>query len=133
NAPARVYTDKQALEGVFKECHSPKAVVLSTHGFFLEDQEISPAPGLASRGLELVETSSVKPPVLTKEGKALENPLLRCGLLLAGCNHRDQVKEGEEGGVLTGLEIVGTDPRGTDLVVLSACETRLGEISNGEG
>jgi CHAT domain-containing protein len=101
-----VYRGKNALEGIFKAWHSPKAMVLSTHGYFLAED---------------------------KSGKTPANPLLRCGLLLAGCNERGKATGVQEDGVLTGLEIVSSDLRGTELVVLSACETGLGDLKSGEG
>jgi CHAT domain-containing protein len=57
----------------------------------------------------------------------LDNPLTRSGIVLAGANSRSGA------GILTGLEASALDLYGTQLVVLSACETSLGDISAGEG
>jgi CHAT domain-containing protein/tetratricopeptide (TPR) repeat protein len=130
----RVYTGKEALESIFKKAKQPQVVVLSTHGFFLGDQDEALVPHLDSnsRGLKLVAQLPVPAPG-KKKTRVLENPLLRCGLALAGANRRDQIPKGADDGILTGLEIVGTDLRGCELVVLSACETGLGQVRNGEG
>jgi tetratricopeptide (TPR) repeat protein len=126
----RVFIGEQALEGVFKAVRSPKAVVLSTHGFFLDDQEGALPAG---RGLKLVEAGPA-PRSVKNAPRTLENPLLRCGLVFAGANYQGgEIQAGQEDGILTGLEIVGCDLRGTELVVLSACETGLGQVRNGEG
>ncbi len=116
----RIMTGSKALVGVFKAAKNPRVVLLSTHGYFLEDEVI------AARATPFVDEGPVA-------GKVAENPLLRCGLLLAGCNNASGAKPGQDNGVLTGLEILGTDLRGTELVVLSACETGLGDVRNGEG
>jgi CHAT domain-containing protein/tetratricopeptide (TPR) repeat protein len=116
-------TGKEALEVVCKSIRHPRVLILSTHGFFQPDQaaalpELQPLEGT---------------PALVGGGKPLENPLLRCGLALAGANRRTDLPPGAEDGILTGLEAAGTDLPGCELVVLSACETGLGDVHYGEG
>ncbi len=67
---------------------------------------------------------------LPDDAGAQTNPLLRSGLALSGAN---RLESQTEDGVLTALEATGLDLWGTELVVLSACETGVGQVQVGEG
>lgn len=119
---ATVVTGADATEARLKALHGPVILHAATHGFFLEDQ---PAMAADSRGLVLSGPGALGDVEITRE-----DPLLRSGLVAAGA---DALRSGEEDGILTALEAASLDLTGTQLVVLSACETGLGDVQAGEG
>jgi len=119
-----VVTGTNATEAAVREVKSPRILHLATHGFFLNDVKITGPEN--SRGMSIISLAKESP------GKPYENPLVRSGLAFAGANHAGEVTEGDDG-LLTALEISGMNLYGTYLVVLSACETGVGDVKNGEG
>jgi CHAT domain-containing protein/tetratricopeptide (TPR) repeat protein len=116
---ATLLVKEQATEAAVKKLHSPRILHIATHGFFLEDTK--------SQAIALPLNDRMR---LGKWTAAVENPLLRSGLALAGAN---QGRSGDDDGVLTALEAGGLDLFGTKLVVLSACDTGVGEVKSGDG
>ncbi len=109
---------------------SPRILHIATHGFFYPD----PTP-LASKGGAAPNSPSGAggEPVF----KTSEHPMIRSGLLLAGANHAwktgSPLRPDLEDGILTAYEISQMNLPNTELVVLSACETGLGDIQGSEG
>jgi len=104
---ATLLTGRRATKATLERVKAPAILHIASHGFFLTDD--------ASRGGASV---------------IAENPLLRSGLALAGANLPGNAR-GD--GILTALEAAGLDLWGTNLVTLSACDTGIGEIRDGEG
>jgi CHAT domain-containing protein/tetratricopeptide (TPR) repeat protein len=123
----KVFLEEKASEALVKAVKNPRVLTLATHGYFLPAQEA------AVKDLRDVGDGKRPAAALDKKGQPIENPLLRCGLLFAGYNRRAEAKGNEDDGILTGLEIIGMDLNGCELVVLSACETGLGDVRSGEG
>jgi CHAT domain-containing protein len=124
--------DAAALEARLKGCRSPRVLYLATHGFFLADERHDPARDWHELGASAAAEGSAG----RLSTRRLENPLLRSGLALAGAN--TWLQEGSapaeaEDGLLTAEDVTGMDLLDTELVVLSACETALGEVRVGEG
>ena len=121
-----------ATEDVFKTIGaggkaSPRVLHVATHGYFFPD------PKTTSARFETSPTFDAAEPVF----KLSDHPMIRSGLLLAGANHAwatgKPLREGMEDGILTAYEISQMNLSNTELVVLSACETGLGDIQGNEG
>lgn len=116
---------EEAIKNIGFDGHpSPRILHLATHGFFFPNPRDNPGQKPLSGNDEPVFKSS-------------DNPLIRSGLILAGGSHAwisgKPFKPGMEDGVLTAYEISQMDLNDTELVVLSACETGLGDIQGNEG
>jgi CHAT domain-containing protein len=118
---SQVLLGAEAKESELRQVAGPRILHLATHGFFLAGEN---RRNREARGVLLAPAGSLpmsRPP---------ENPLVRSGLALASAN---QPKFGMEDGILTALETSLLDLSGTKLVVLSACETGVGETHRGTG
>ncbi len=109
---------KDATEANLKSARKVRILHIATHGYFLKD---------------VVHPSW---PIGVHTDYAKDNVLLRSGLMLTGASNADKLIPGldnNNNGIMTSFEAMNLDLKGTDLVVLSACETGLGEVKAGEG
>jgi len=113
------YTENAAQEEQIKKLQNPKVFHIATHGFFTPADE-----------------HDISDQIALSESEAARNPLLRTGLLLTGAGDlltKTAYNYNMESGILTAYEAMNLNLDQTELVVLSACETGLGELAIGEG
>jgi CHAT domain-containing protein/tetratricopeptide (TPR) repeat protein len=128
NPPVIRLIGAQASETEFKAKAPGRQVIhLATHGFFLGDKCVSALDASHASGGPARQNEPEPPPVVG------ENPLLLSGLALAGANHRATAGPQDDDGILTAEEVAAMDLAGVDWVVLSACDTGVGEYRAGEG
>jgi CHAT domain-containing protein len=118
---ATLFTGQRATKANLLHVNAPRILHVASHGFFLQDAagdsaQAAADPASGSRAIG----ASVD----------VENPLLRSGLALAGAN---LTHSSRDDGILTALEASALNLWGTRLVTLSACDTGIGEVRNGEG
>lgn len=119
------WTGVHACEENFYGLLSPTILHIATHGFTFDPPANSRADGMAlflRGGAYGIESA--------------ENPYLRSGILLAGSDHAwtgHAPYRGIRDGIVTAFDIAHMDFTCTDLVVLSACETGLGDVVGNEG
>jgi len=112
------YLQKEATEANLKSASGITVLHIATHGYFLPDVQRTVWP------------------IGVHTDYAKDNVLLRSGLMLSGAADADTHLSGLDNtnnGIVTSYEAMNLDLKGVRLVVLSACETGLGEVKEGEG
>jgi CHAT domain-containing protein len=127
---ARIYsltlTGQEATEESFKSLSgkSPSIIHIASHGFSFPPEEKD------DFRREMMDARSMQTYTIA------EHPLMRSGLVFSGANHtwaKGTPPQGAEDGILSAYELANLDLSNTRLVVLSACETGLGDIKGNEG
>jgi tetratricopeptide (TPR) repeat protein len=127
NIQSQLFTGAKAIEERFKSLsgiQSPSVIHIATHGFFFPD------PKVDKKKLEMIPFQHDNTFTLA------DNPMNRSGLLFAGGNKAwigEELSTDREDGILTAYEVSNMSLFNTELVVLSACETGLGDIKGSEG
>jgi CHAT domain-containing protein len=124
---------EKVLEGYIKSYTSPHILHIATHGFFLPNKIQNK---ITNRNMEEGGSGNTTSMIHRISVRNLENPMLRSGLALAGANswlQDNPLPIDAEDGMLTAEDVSMMDLSNTELVVLSACETGLGEVLVGEG
>jgi tetratricopeptide (TPR) repeat protein len=114
---------------LLRELPRARLTHLATHGFFNE-KDFREEQRRAAEAIQNWQFSMDRPGGLGGAGAGAQSPLSYTGLVLAGANHPE--KAGPDGGILTGEVLLGLDLRRMNLAVLSACQTGLGEVADGQ-
>ena len=122
---ARLLSGEQATAAAVQGTPAPRVLHIASHAFYLADQAkpaASKTSGTGATGVTALQS---------------ESPLLRSGIALAGANqsssNTNSSSDTADDGYLTALEVAQLDWKGTELVVISACESGKGDIQAGEG
>jgi CHAT domain-containing protein len=113
--------DKASVTAIQKKKEVPRVIHLATHAYYQPD-----LAGAARKGDQQRAATHQR---LAAQGD--ENPLLRSGIVLAGANQPEA--DPEDDGYLTALEVARLNWKGTEMVVISACQSGKGDITAGEG
>ena len=126
----RIFVEDEAVERQLYQVDSPKVLHLATHGMFLEKP---PEPKKVSTGV-LGRINQRKDFI----GR-LQNPMQRSALMFTGATWTSEqwakgaTPDTANDGILTAAEVGTLNLKGTQLVVMSACQTGLGDLRSGEG
>jgi CHAT domain-containing protein/tetratricopeptide (TPR) repeat protein len=116
---------EESIKNIYGKA-SPDVIHIATHGFFFPDvRKNYNKAGLVASGEHV-----------NQGFRSSDNPLMRSGLAFAGANHAwkgEDIPSDVDDGILTAYEVSNMYIPNTELVVLSACETGLGEIKGSEG
>ncbi len=136
-----LYIQANAVEEVVKKVKYPRVLHIATHGFFFnETQAFQVADTTTYMGgnddlaIKFSNEDRTDRKTQVKQQAQIE-AMLRSGVVLAGVSTyaKAEKKYATEDGILTAYEAMNLDLDNTELVVLSACETGLGDVVAGEG